>query len=592
MFGHESLPSKIYAYACLSPSEGEEFALEQISGMHRYRNTLCEIERERREAVTATLRRLCPDLVRLEEEESALSGRLQASRDEAKRRNAEARARRQTTEERQAIRDIGDRLKLCHTALKAAKKSAFESEQIQAALATAEEAAHQRSIVARAASGLYWGNYLVIEQDAKSMRKGAPPDFHRWNGGEGRVAVQLQGGLSVADAMGCGDQRFRIEASGKRASAWVRVGSDAKKKPVWCVVPFTLHRPLPEGASIKWVYLHRLRCGTHWRWNLSVVVSKQEWESDCADVGAVGINFGWRLLPNGSLRIAYAVGIDGKEEQLLMPPEMKRRWDLSRGMRGEIDTLLDEAKAAVLAWAAEPVRILPVWFTERTSHLAQWRSPERMRGLLTEWEANRIGGDEEIVAYLAGSHAGYDNRGWPIYRGWWKRHQFLKDSESGLYRRSVRMRDELCRNFAAQLRRRYHTARIGSAEWGALVRRPEVEDAENENEMARRNRQICSPGRLGEIVRETFAAYEERTADKAITQRCCDCGKMDVFDAAAELVRTCQHCGSTRDQDQRAAINLLNGPNSASGEVVNENPAPARDLEAVECQHVMSSASD
>src|SRR5205807_6540186 len=106
--------------------------------------------------------------------------------------------------------------------------------------------------------------------------------FHRWDG-RGRLAVQLQGGLPVADAFGS-DSRLRIAPvpagawergappSARRTTVQLRIGSEGRE-PVWATVPVVLHRPLPPAAQIKWVFLLRERIGTSEDWHVPFVLA-------------------------------------------------------------------------------------------------------------------------------------------------------------------------------------------------------------------------------------------------------------------------------------------------------------------------------
>src|SRR5262249_58171310 len=109
---------------------------------------------------------------------------------------------------------------------------------------------------------LYWGSYLAVEEGLARAGHGPPPQFHRGTG-DGKLAVQLQGGLPVADASRGEDPRLRLVpvAAGayapgaprplRRTHAYLRVGSD-RRAPVWAQVPVVLHPPLPANPTITW----------------------------------------------------------------------------------------------------------------------------------------------------------------------------------------------------------------------------------------------------------------------------------------------------------------------------------------------------
>ena len=49
MYGHDSLPSRIYAYKALRPTSGLDLVFDQLRHAHRYRNDLIALERTRHE---------------------------------------------------------------------------------------------------------------------------------------------------------------------------------------------------------------------------------------------------------------------------------------------------------------------------------------------------------------------------------------------------------------------------------------------------------------------------------------------------------------------------------------------------------------
>src|SRR4029077_12731815 len=124
----------------------------------------------------------------------------------------------------------------------------------------------------------------LAEQAIDAAKKSkAPPQFRRWTG-DGRVSVQLQGGLDLAD-LWSGDTQIEIRpvaptahdpearrGDRRRASRTIvrmRVLSTDKGKPVWAEWPMILHRPIPEGSRVKVATISRRRrdCRT-WDWRL------------------------------------------------------------------------------------------------------------------------------------------------------------------------------------------------------------------------------------------------------------------------------------------------------------------------------------
>lgn len=562
-FQHKAEPTIVYRYGAKQPIEGLDAVNEQLHRAHRYRNLLTEIERRRRDAANDAVQRRSPELAALTDHRNALVERIADCRRRIKARRQHDRRRSAVPAElRQELADAKAAYREVREKHREAKVRAYESAEAQVELKAIDAAALAEAKAARAESGLYWGTYLQVEAAAQQARKSkAPPNFHRWTG-EGKLAVQLQGGLSVEQAFACRDRRFRLEpcpagawqpgapSAARRTTAWLRVGSDGRD-PVWCKVPITLHRPLPEDATITWVYLQRRRVACHDRWSLLVSLARPEgWQKrDLAERGAVAVDVGWRLLDHG-LRVAYWVGDDGAEAEVVVPRGDAQRWRKSEEIRSIRDRRLNLEIERLGDWLAG--RDVPDWLVERTRYLRQWRSANRLAALAIAWRDQRFEGDAE----------GFE----PLER-WRGRDKHLYEWEANQRRKAGAWRLDLYRRIVADLSRRYHTAVVEDTKWTQLARKPQPEQADDG--ATRYWMRVASPGLLLQLVRQRFAETVPVPAEYT-TQRCHACGKLAQFDARTHLWTKCRHCGAEWDQDANAARNLL----AARGPVAKESPGP------------------
>src|SRR5262249_10084792 len=136
----------------------------------------------------------------------------------------------------------------------------------------------------------------------------------------------------------------------RRTRAYLRIGSNARE-PVWAEVPVVLHRPLPEDATIKWVYLVRRHVATHEEWWLQFVVAQAQGfaKADAATSGTVAVDVGWRRLASG-LRVAYWVGDDGAEGQLVLPQAILTRLRKVEELQAIRDKHFDAMRGELAAW--------------------------------------------------------------------------------------------------------------------------------------------------------------------------------------------------------------------------------------------------
>lgn len=588
MFGHKSLPTKIFSYGAKPPESDEVLALtdDLMLRAHRYQNALVEAERNRRAKVEEALARVSPALIALDAAIADLEGKILAERDAIKAANAMERRRSQPKEARERIKAMKLEKKSLYARRKGLRKELFESEPWKAEQEATDAAAKAERNAANEKSGLSgcWGTYLVVDNSVK--RSGPPPKFKSWDG-RGHLAIQLQplGGkgkgenrvkgrpFSVAEAFSCKDKRLRIEPvppeawlpGGRRlrkTKVWLRVGSDASDEPIWAVIPIVLHRPLPEDAEIKWVHLIRRRVtddpelkwghlreldpGTRRRisrryeWRVQFAVSRAAgWaRPDCAPEGTVGIDVGWRIKPDGQFRVAYWAGSDGREGELLVPADWLGQMRRTEGIQSVRKKNFNEARDALIQ-ALTPLTGVPEWLAEDAKFLPQWKSAARLAGLAIRWRSSRFAGDE--AAYEA-------------LEVWRKRERHLMEFECNLRDQLQRRREDIYRNFAADMRRGYRTAVVEMMDLRDFHQTPEAEEKGAAGGLKQHVRDACL-STLMKCIKESMAETRKFPAENT-TKLCPKCGHVGDF-PREEIMRTCPGCGDVADQDFVAAINLL-----------------------------------
>lgn len=567
MFGNASLPSRNFVFGALAPTENAALTSEQMFLAHRYYNTLVEIERERRGKCDAAIRDLCPQVALLSAAVAAIEKRLEEALSEIKRANAQARKKTAPRELRERAKEFRGELRAARAALKAEKKTAYADPRVIAAQDQIDAENAEKRKAARAASGLYFGTYLLIEQSLGSIRSGAPPKFKRWTG-DGTVAAQVQKGCSIDELLSGEDRRVRVDlASGyeiddkgrtvrtreyeefvakngrtmrrrKRDTISVRVGSNPDRTPIMCQVPARVHRPMPSDARIKWAFLSQTRVGTHREYRIRLSVERAAgWrKDDLADSGTVAVDIGWRIVPGG-LRVAAWRGDDGATGELILPQAVLDRLRKCESLQSIRDRNFEPVRDALAKWIAEATR--PDWVTERAQTLRQWKSQARLAGLVIFWRANRFDGDGEMFARV---------------EAWRKQDKHLYDWQSCQRLSTQRRRMDLYRNFAAMLTRRYKTIVVEEFDLRKVQKLPAA-DAEPVDAAVREHQRDACCSALVRCLRERAAEFREVDAVHSTTQ-CSSCGKLSDFDRR-DVIRECAHCGHRCDQDYGAAAVIL-----------------------------------
>ena len=375
-------------------------------------------------------------------------------------------------------------------------------------------------------------------------------------------------------------------STSQRAILHLRIGSDGIK-PVWATFPMVLHRPLPAGASIKWIWVQRHRAAQ--KGSLGHPDDGLEWEACFAmeskferpvriDGDVAALNLGFRLLDNaGSLRLGFLVGTDGVAEELILPaygprPREGKRYLYQNGecrktrpsvwtgiswassKRGQRDKRFAPKKAEeglgmrgrLVNWLKE--HDIPEWLTKRTETLPRWRSCASLHKLIASWRQKRFDGDAEIYEELL---------------NWARKDRHDMQHEAGLRSRAYRRRKHMYRQLARSYLKRYTTVFVPKMDLAKLKRKAKPEEGESELETVQREQ--MNTASLGELL-DAFKLEAANLGSKivvveipegGITAAHYVCGKDSTTDRAGSIHLWCRHCQMEFDQDENAARNLL-----------------------------------
>lgn len=550
-----------FAYGAAEPIEGLKAFEEQLRLAHQYRNKLVEIELERRRRVRELLaQHQDPTLA---EQEAQLADRLEALRAQIKaaRKAVRGKAAAGTADLEKEARAVRAELREVRSRLREERRRVAHDPVVKVEIHAIDQWAREAAKQARAefsARGLYWATYLTVEKAAERARRGKQdPRFRRYTG-EGSVAVQIQGGMPWEELFGGRDTRIQVEpvppeawrekgrrrrARMCRTVARLRIGTNPDRTPRWLVVPFWMHRPMPAGARVKWVFLQRRRQGLRWRYTLLFTVElPSEQILEPAPPIACGIDIGWRLTQHG-LRVAYLVGEDGHEEEVILPRSWLDAMQKVDRLRSIQDVQFNEMRDALAAWLKD--REIPDWLRQETETLPQWRAASRLARLAELWSERRFEGDEAIFQRL-----------W----AWRRQYRHLYEWMSELRANLLGHRREIFRVFAARVAKRYRFACVEEMDLREVAMLGEAESPTDVPAPPRYYRAVAAPS----VLRQCLASALRKRGGQLVqvdpgysTQECHACGHINRFDASAQLFHRCDKCGALWDQDRNAALNLL-----------------------------------
>ena len=546
-------PSAIWSFGALEPTTGLSLLRDQLGGALWYWNALVKIERERRREVEEIEKTIDPMIVDI-----ARMIRKQAKADaKANPDNAKA---------------IRQQVKVRFAALPGYEK-----------IEKVNRAANTQVKIARAASRLHFGTYLLVEKahgEAWIPKKGtpfSPPHIKRWRdhsrtmrGGqaemaEGRLGAHIMGGMSVSDLATNSMLQIQIpdlktwtgtrseRRHGSRTIARIRAGSDGIK-PVWVEFPIILHRPFPADARIKAAWLACRYVGTRWQYQLQVQFESSTLAATSpAGTGTAAIDLCWRRRDQG-IRIAYLCDDSGTRHEILMPSDIIDDLNAADKIKGHADNVFDEAREALDD--ALGALTLPPFVARRFEALRQWKSPQRFAAAVTWWHSNRFTGDEE--AFTAA---------WTALARWRHLYQY----QSGIRTHALARRKKYYEDIALRVCQQYANVVLGDFDM-----RPVVEldkKAAEAPKGARHNRHAASPSEFRLTIKSTarrLGTVIEIEDCANATLACSACGhEHDLNPFIVEF--RCESCQTPWDRGHNHCENLLK---RASGSVPPRSLSP------------------
>ena len=605
--------TKIYSYGARWPIEGAAIVRAQLEMAHNYQVDLVAIERDRDKQNKTTVRTQCsPAAVTAADRASffasgwARMAAMMRSDGRAPKRGASPIAKR--------VEQARERERAAHRALWSEEKEARRREDVKASVTAQTAAAFAAAKAARGKHGTpgMWPSKGLVADAMDSAKKrvmdlrfgkvpGQPANptaqvrFPERDGG-GRVGGQPgTTGCTVAEALAGTHTFVRIEmldetasprtvtkkdgrvvtlpqrqagsrssSLRKRALVWLRVESDGKA-PVWAKIPVVMHRPLPSDGVIKYAWLLVRPVGPRFELAMQFTVATPD-ETPAplpAEPRTVAVNFGWRQLRDGRVRVGYAVGSDGKSEQILALDSMRAATEHADSLRSIRDRNREAIVGRLRAYAS--TEGAPDGLRRTIAQAAKWRGPKKLLSLLARWPEHIASVEERVTVEALAAWAQQD------------RHlHFWEADERAKAARRRRDDKDGYRAIAKRLRAQYDRVVVTDMQVSHLKRKSAPEEAAaSEGQEQRRRMGWVAPAELGAALKAAFGEerYTKHVAVYA-TRTCPSCGVVDDDDArftASERV-TCSACGEERDQDESHCGWMLR--RVASGEVVWSQASP------------------
>lgn len=382
---------------------------------------------------------------------------------------------------------------------------------------------------ARQNSQLWWHHYLSVAEEYEKARRllrehGAMPAC-RTLGDACSLTLRFPRGLSVSD-LEEGKCSLLKETPGtktkNRRLLLFAVGVEAEKTYRYLTVPVLWHRPLPSGAIIKKAQLlcRRSVAKTQWELHLSLEFPPCA-HSTPPKPTACAVDYGWRITPNG-MRVAYWVGSDGREGELLLDNEWLNKQRYLSLLRQEIQK---ESQ-----FYAEAIQKQGLLNEKQVAHPT--KSLLRLR--------RRKGLSAEISAILD---------------AWWQSNSRKIREVDGLSQRLSNRRANLYQRAARDLAMHYKTVITEKIALGKL-KKLQGETAPRAIQLAQDWACISLLEHWIEVQCETLERVWTKQLAMDTTIKCHICGHINTQSTKPQII-TCESCAQTWDQDKNACLNFL-----------------------------------
>lgn len=543
---------RFYRYSCKITYPMDAAQVEhQFTLAHRHRNLLTQILLRGRERYWEIIRQhLHLDLESLEKQAEELSNEIATFSKQITDWKKENRTAKTHPQLATRLRYAKTKKNGIATQIKATITAAKEDPTLKAAVAQHEKGIDTQIREARnhysGQLGLYWANYLDNERAANQARYGLKnPKYRRWTG-EGKIAIQFQGGLSVKNLFRCKDKLLRliepdqshittngkIRGQARKVRALYRVASNPKGSPRWISLDVTMHRALPQNGVLKWAHLQREKApsaaGKSYRsitkdYDYYLCLTVEEPPPPLIHPHKVAIETGWRLFPK-SLRVAVALGSDQTIQEL----HLSKEWIEGKQKVQSLKSIIDRETNKT---AAELKNQYPDIATALDQ---ESKIPHRQAAALLRLY-------DEIPALQ------------PVIAPWRTHHLHLIRYAKGLNQRLDRQRRERYRHFVSALAKTYSICAIADFDLTTLIRTDLTKDKKPDTPNWYRS--IANTSSLTRMLRERLDCRKLPSTHK--TKMCHVCRQLDDWDSEISIRHQCINCQSEWDQDHNAALNLL-----------------------------------
>lgn len=576
------------------PAETLDPLVAQIRLAHNLRNDLTEVERNHADRVAEVWSRH-PDIKNAQEELEQAQAQAEEALQAVKKDRQRSRSSKAQPASEAALTEAAARSKEARKRLKAAKEMYYAQFKEQMEEAGKVKQAEVKALYGvYTERGLYWAsiNDVIAHhktrvkkvQDARKQGRPADYKFLAWDG-TGTIAIQPQRQNSdpprspwlLAEGGGKWRNVFQLSPwvdpnewgalkhSEQRRQglgyAMARIGAGDSEQLLR--IPVRVHRMMPLAADVALVRITRRRIGNDFRMHMSVTARIPK-PAPRTEGPLAAIHLGWRLLGDGSIRVALACGMKVPERsdlrelgvirpstggyEVIIPPSWKFVHDRPGHLHGQRDTNL----LALRKWLREYLERYPQAAEQlcTPADVAQ-HSSQRFYALAVE-RLRYARSTDGLPDYLEGA--------FQHMAAWLKQDDHLLAWEANERDQIIGRRNHAWAVLAACLTDEAAAVVIDEWQIAPLARRPQPGDEDAAIQpAASANRVLAAPGRLREQVVKAAArrGVQVMVPGDDLPRGHHKCGRPLSGERDREIMMWCQECGVMVDQDHNRLMNMV-----------------------------------
>lgn len=330
--------------------------------------------------------------------------------------------------------------------------------------------------------------------------------------------------------------------------------------------PIIFHRDIPADSIIQKVTVHRSRSGNKFEWKAVFDCRDQTPAkplSEHPSTAQCGIDPGWRLEEDGSLRVATVCHKSNDRfhySALLLPNDLMNSLDRIKHVTSVLDKEANDAWAALYLLIKDckgddPLTVLKqrsIFNAKCSTEKERERNaPDRMMKKMHRYYLNN---PEALAA---------DPAQFKILDDWLKKTAKRTQEIKNTRQRTLRRRQHIYRNFAANIVRQYLLIKIENTPLAklALNKKEPNGDGNVLHKEARNQRQTAALSELFLSIKNAArksGSHIEWIPPNKTSSICSFCGTDNFEESDNERIWTCKSCDSVHHRDENAARNIYN----------------------------------